>query len=251
MPADRRTALVTGGGGLIGRAVCARLAATGAAVVVAEHPGAEAAARETADQLLRAGATARVELADVADPDAVNRMCANVVAALGSVDIVVNNAAVTQVHGPWGQIPEAEWDDVMATNVKGVHLVCRAAAEHMTRRGWGRIVNIGSVTFLTGQENLAHYVASKGGVIGLTRVLARVLGRHGITVNTVSPGAIESPAERLDPDVEAVQRLLAAQAIQRRGQPEDIAAAVAFLAGEDAGFITGQMLLVDGGWALH
>ena len=112
-----------------------------------------------------------------------------------AVTILVNNAAITKVHGPWTDIDEAGWDDVMDTNAKGVYLCCRAVHPHMVAAGWGRIINIASVTFLTGQANLAHYVASKGAMIGFTRSLARSVGPEGITVNSVSPGAIQSDVE--------------------------------------------------------
>ncbi len=256
-PSSGRVALVTGAARGIGRAICERLAADGAAVAV--NYASDGRARDAAAVVAAitvAGGRAMVVQADVSDAAQVARMVSLVADELGPVTILVNNAAITKVHGPWTDITEAGWDDVMDTNAKGVYLCCRAVHPGMVAAGWGRIINIASVTFLTGQANLAHYVASKGAMIGFTRSLARSVGPEGITVNSISPGAIQSDVE-LELTAETGQReqlaldMARLQSVPRRGLPGDIAGAVAFLASDDASFISGQLLNVDGGWAMH
>ncbi|MCY7417520.1 MAG: 3-oxoacyl-ACP reductase FabG [Chloroflexi bacterium] len=256
-PSSGRVALVTGAARGIGRAICERLAADGAAVAVnyaSDGRAGDAAAVVAA--ITAAGGRAMVVQADVSDAAQVARMVSLVADELGPVTILVNNAAITKVHGPWTDIDEARWDDVMDTNAKGVYLCCRAVHPGMVAAGWGRIINIASVTFLTGQANLAHYVASKGAMIGFTRSLARSVGPEGITVNSISPGAIQSDVE-MELTTEPGQReqlaldMARLQSVPRRGLPADIAGAVAFLASDDASFISGQLLNVDGGWAMH
>ncbi len=252
-----RVALVTGAARGIGRAICERLAAEGAAVAVNYASDARAGdAAAVVASITEVGGRAMVVQGDVSVAAQVDRMVRTVAEGMGPVTILVNNAAITKVHGPWTDITESGWDDVMDTNAKGMYLCCRAVHDGMVAAGWGRIINIASVTFLTGQANLAHYVASKGAMIGFTRSLARSVGPEGITVNSVSPGAIQSDVE-LELTAEPGQReQLAAdmarlQSVPRRGMPADIAGAVAFLASDDASFISGQLLNVDGGWAMH
>ncbi len=170
---------------------------------------------------------------------------------LGGVDVLVNNAAVYPLR-PWMEIEEEEWDRVMAVNLKGYFLCARSVFPYMKDGGYGRIVNIASVTFFIGQPGLLSYVSSKGGIVGFTRTLAREIGPEGVTVNAISPGAFPTDAEKIHPNQEEYnQRMLDQQSIKRRGTPRDIGAAVAFLAGEAASFITGQTIEVDGGWAMH
>jgi len=251
----RRVALVTGASRGIGRAICQRLAREGAAVAVNYASAArEAEAREVVTAIEAIGGTAMVARADVSQPDEVAAMVDEVRCTLGPIAILVNNAAVTRVHGPWTEIDPAGWDRVMATNAGGTFLCSRAVYPDMAAAGWGRVINIGSVTFLTGQANLAGYAASKGAVVGFTRALARSVGAEGITVNCVSPGAIRTEMElevASGRDGELALEMGALQAVPRRGTAEDVASAVAFLAGDDASFITGQLLEVDGGLALH
>jgi 3-oxoacyl-[acyl-carrier protein] reductase len=248
-------ALVTGAARGIGRAVCERLAAEGAGVAVNYLAATRAAEAEAvAAAIVAAGGRAMTVRADVSDVAEVARMVRQVADALGPVTILVNNAALTRVHGPWTAIDAAGWDDVMAANARSCFLCSRAVHPQMAASGWGRIINIGSVTFLLGRADLVGYVASKGAVVGLTRSLARALGPEGITVNTVSPGAIATEMEREvtpDQEHELEAQLAALQAIPRRGTAADIASAVAFLASDDASFITGQLVNVDGGWAMH
>lgn len=250
-----RVALVTGGSRGIGRAIGERLAAGGAAVAVNYHSTARAAEAESvAHSVVETGGRAMAVRADVSDSTQVAAMASAVAGELGPVTILVNNAAITRVHGPWTDIDETEWDRVMATNVKGCHLVSRAVHMGMANASWGRIINIGSVAFLLGRENLVHYAASKGAIVGFTRSLARAVGQDGITVNTVSPGAIQTEME-LEEFGHDQDRVIAemrrTQAIPRRGVARDCAGVVAFLASEEASFITGQLLNVDGGWAMH
>ena len=147
-----------------------------------------------------------------------------------------------------------QWDEVMTVNLKSMFLCSRAVISEMEEQRWGRIVNLSSVTFLSGQRNLVDYVSAKGGAVGLSRTLAREVGAECITVNTVSPGAIRTEAEiEMMPEGEdtSLAHMMEVQAIKRRGTAEDIAAAIEFLCSEDAGFITGQNLVVDGGWMLN
>ena len=199
------------------------------------------------------GGSAYAAAGDVADAASVERMATEIERALGPVTILINNAALTDVHKPWRQIDEAEWDAVMAVNLKSCFLCFRAVYPAMRTAGWGRVVNISSVTFWLGRPNLVHYVASKAGMVGFTRSLAREVGAEGITVNAITPGAIRTESElELFPEQEEIAGWLATeQAIPRRGRPEDIAAAVDYLVSDRAGFITGQTINVDGGWAMH
>jgi 3-oxoacyl-[acyl-carrier protein] reductase len=247
-----RVAIVTGGARGIGRGIVLGLAAQGAAVCVDYATRAEEAERTVA-MVEAAGGRAFARRADVADAAAVDAMVAATVERYGRLDIVVNNAAITDVHRDWTEVTEEEWDRSMAVNLKSCFLTMKAAYPHLLAGGHGRVINIASVTFLTGQGRLLDYVSSKGGMIGFTRTLARDVGKDGITVNAVTPGAILTEAELvMFPDQEAVAKLVAGlQSMPRRGLPEDIANAVVFLASDEASFITGQTLNVDGGWAMH
>jgi len=250
-----RVAIVTGGARGIGRAICERLAVGGARVAVNYNASGRAEAAESVAAGIRAeGGRAVAVRADVSDSAQVGAMVDQVANELGPPTILVNNAAVTRVHGPWIEIDEEEWDRVLANNARSCHLASKAVHPHMVDARWGRIINIASVTFLVGQANLVHYVASKGAMIGFTRSLARAVGHEGITVNSVSPGAIQT---EMDLEVFAVEQdqiaaeMSKLQAIPRRGMPEDVSGIVAFLASEEASFITGQLINVDGGWAMH
>ena len=246
---EGRVAIVTGGGGGLGEGICHALGAAGAAVAAVD------AAREEAERVARrvsSDGTSCVAIeCDVSDRRSVEEMTGRVVADLGGVDILVNNAAIYPLR-PWTEIEEDEWDRVMAVNLKGYFLCARAAYAHMRERGHGRIINVASITFFIGWSGFLDYVSSKGAIIGFTRTLAREVGPEGITVNAISPGAFPTDAERVHPDQEALnRRILDQQSLKRRGTPEDVGNLAAFLASDAASFITGQTIMVDGGWAMH
>lgn len=249
---DSRVALVTGGARGIGAAICTGLARSGHCVAI-NYRRHDREAEALAAAIERDGGTAICVAGDVSDAAAVGRMVGEVTERLGPPTILVNNAALTDVHKPWQEIDEAEWDAVMAVNLKSCFLCFRAVYPAMREAGWGRVVNISSVTFWLGRPHLVHYIASKGGMIGFTRGLAREVGGDGITVNVVTPGAIHTESERdLFPDQDGIAAWLREeQAVPRRGMPDDIAAAVNYLVSDQAGFITGQTINVDGGWAMH
>ena len=246
MSVTGKTAIVTGAGTGIGRATAQLLAARGARVVAT---GLQAERlRETVTGITEAGGEAIAVDADVSDPVAIETVAARAQEAFGGADVLVNNAAIYP-KGPWHEVDAAQWDAVFATNVRGYFLMAKAVRGQMVDRGGGAIVNIASVTFFWGEELLLPYVASKGAVVGFTRALAREAGRDGIRVNAVAPGAFPTAATEIHADQDALWRgVLEAQSLKRRGEVEDVARAIAFFAGEDSGFVTGQTLLVDGGW---
>lgn len=244
----KRTAIVTGGGAGIGEATCLRLARDGHAVGVLGRR------RENADAVARAiveaGGTAFPVLADVADRAQVDAALAQVRAALGPITILVNNAGIEEFM-PVAEIDDASWDRVMAANLKGLFQVTQAALPDMMAAGWGRIVNLTALGSQIGAANMVHYTASKGGVTAMTRSLAVELGPHGITVNEISPGFILTPmAQRaIDGNLFPVpyEDIVATYPIPRVGHPEDAAAAIAYFVSEDAAYVTGQTLGVNGG----
>jgi pyridoxal 4-dehydrogenase len=235
----QRVALVTGAAQGIGAAIADELAADGMKVVVADvnADGAKAVAE-------RNGGVAKT--LDVSDQDAVNRTIAEIVDELGRIDVLVNNAALVPLT-PWADITFEEWRKVMSVNLDGIYLVTHAVTEVMGKAGYGRVVNIASNTFVAGTPDCAHYVATKGASIGLVRALAGELGRLGITINAVAPGIIASEGVLSGPHAAGFDYVVPMQAFDRRGLPQDVAPAVAFLASEKAGWITGQTLVVDAG----
>ena len=246
---EGRIAVVTGGGGGLGEGICAGLAAAGAAVAVVGRT------REKLDRVVglvtAAGGRALAVEVDIADRASVEAMTERVVGELGGIDILVNNAAVYH-RKPWTEISEEDWDHVLDTNLKGYFLCARAAYPSLKERGRGRVINVASVTFFGGVPFLLDYVASKGGIVGFTRALAREVGPDGITVNTLSPGAFPTDAEKIHPDPEGYNKaILDAQSIKRRGTAEDVGNLVTFLAGDASSFITGQLIEIDGGWMMH
>jgi NAD(P)-dependent dehydrogenase (short-subunit alcohol dehydrogenase family) len=240
-----RTVLVTGAAGGLGRAFALGFAGRGYRVAAADLDA--AGAEETAKLVEDAGARAWHGPVDVTDEVSTGRLAAEVADfGGGAVDVLVNNAAVygALTRSPMEEIDPAEWDLVMAVNLKGPWLMTRSCSPYLP--AGGRVVNLASATVLSGSENWAHYVASKGGVIALTRVLAKELGRRSITVNAVAPGFTLTDASRgLVPDAEryGVDR----GALRRAAQPDDVVGAVLYLAGPDSAFVTGQTLVVDGG----
>jgi 3-oxoacyl-[acyl-carrier protein] reductase len=243
-------ALVTGGSRGLGRAIALRLAADGADVAI-NHLDQPDEAEAVAAGVREAGRAATVVGADVADPAEIERMVAAVLERLGQIDILVNNAGIFPWRD-WHEIPVAEWDRVFAVNARAGFLAARACHPGMRERGWGRIVFLASSTFLTGAAELMHYSASKGAVVGLVRSLARATGDDGITVNAVSTGRTMTEGLRgwIEAGIiseEENLRSRQAQAIKRLAEPRDIVGAVAFLVSDDAAYMTGQVLNVDGG----
>jgi pyridoxal 4-dehydrogenase len=239
MKLEGRVAIVTGAGQGIGRAIAEKLRDEGASVIVADK-NSETAAKTAAE----IGGTAHVT--DVSDPDQVSALVAAAVDQFGKIDILVNDAAIVPFV-PWEDLDFAEWRRVMSVNIDGVFLMCKAVYPHMKAAGYGRIVNIASNVVTAGTPNMAHYVSSKGAVFAFTRSLATEVGAHGITVNAVAPGLTASEGVMASPHAEAFDFVQSLQAIPRRGVPDDIAPAVAFLACEEAGWVTGQMIVADGG----
>jgi len=240
---------VTGGGGGLAEGICARLARDGAAVAAVDISREKA--EKVATQVRAAGGRALALQADVSEASSVEAMADEVARELGGVDILVNNAAVYPRRA-WTEIEEEEWDRVMAVNLKGYFLCARAAYPYMKERGRGHIVNVASITFFIGWTLLLDYVASKGGIVGITRTLAREVGPDNINVNAIAPGAFPTDAEKIHPDQEGYNRwVLEQQSIKRRGTPEDVGNLVAFLASDASSFITGQTIGIDGGWMMR
>ena len=241
-----KTAIVTGAATGIGRATAQLLAERGAKVVAA---GLQAEKLEETVQLIaQAGGEAIAVPADVSEPEAIETVAAKAREAFGGTDILVNNAAVYPL-GHWHEMTAEQWDEVFRINVRGYYLLARAVRPQMLERGGGAIVNVSSVTFWTGMGLLSTYIASKGAVIGFTRALAREAGPDGIRVNAVAPGAFPTAASAIHEDQDKLWReVIEAQSIKRRGEVEDVANAIAFFAGAESSFVTGQTLLVDGGW---
>ncbi len=242
-----KTALVTGASRGIGRAIALRLASEGAAVAV-NYNGSEAKAAEVVEQIRAAGGTAFAVQANVSDAEAVGAMFAMVKEQFGHLDILVNNAGITADALLIG-MKESQFDQVIATNLKGAYLCMQQAAKLMIRQRSGRIISISSFSGVHGNAGQANYSASKAGLIGLTKSSARELGSRGITVNAIAPGYIDTDMTAALSD-KVKESILAEIPLKRIGMPEDIAAAAAFLAGDDAAYITGQVLEVGGGMGL-
>ena len=244
-----RAALVTGGARGIGAATALRLAKDGAAVAVLDLRAQDTDA--TVAAIREAGGTAIDLGGDVADTAQAEAAVDGTVAQLGRIDILVNNAGITRDNLLY-KLSDADWDQVVAVHLRGPFLLCRAAQRHMVEQRYGKIVNLSSTSAL-GNRGQANYSAAKAGVQGFTRTLAIELGPYGINVNAVAPGFIATAmtaatAERMGSDLESAKTLIAQTLpLRRTGEPEDVAGVVAFLAGPDSSYITGQTLYVDGG----
>jgi 3-oxoacyl-[acyl-carrier protein] reductase len=232
---EGKTALVTGGSRGIGRAIAVELAGAGAAVVVAYYSGrdeAQAVATEIAGRAVQA---------DVSDPESAKAL----VEEAGDLDILVNNAGVTR-DGLLARMPDEDWRTVLETNLSSCFYTCRAAARGMMRRRAGAIVNLSSIVGVHGNPGQTNYGASKAGIIGFTKSLARELGSRGVRANVIAPGYVTTRLTDVLPQ-EAQQAMLANTPLGRLGDPADVAGAVRFLVSDEASFITGEVLLVDGG----
>jgi len=248
MMLKNKVAFITGAATGIGEVIAQVFAAAGARVMLFDKDG--AGAQANAARIGAAGGQAAVSAGDVRDAAAVGRAIEATLEGFGGLDILVNNAGIYP-RQPCVTMTEAQWDEIVGVNLKGVFQCVRLALPHMISRRAGKIVNISSVTFHVGSMNLSHYVASKGGVIGFTRALAREVGEHNIHVNAVTPGAIETEAEKAIATQAQVDAVVAQQCLKRRIVPLDIARACLFLSCELSDGMTGQTVNVDGGWALH
>lgn len=244
---EGKTAVVTGASRGIGRAIALKLASQGAAVVI-NYNGSEEKAREVEKQIRENGGTASISQCNVADFAQCESFIQDVIKKYGSLDILVNNAGITK-DGLLMKMSEEDFDRVIYTNLKGAFNTIRFASRQMLRQKSGRIINMSSVSGVTGNAGQANYAASKAGLIGLTKAAARELASRGITVNAIAPGFIET--DMTDVLSDQVKEASAAQIpLGRFGRPEHVAAAAAFLASEEAGYITGQVLHVDGGMVM-
>jgi 3-oxoacyl-[acyl-carrier protein] reductase len=242
-----RVAIITGAGQGIGRTFALAYAAAGAIPVIAEIN--ESSAQSVVTEIESFNGRALAIPTDISDPDSLDEMARAVIARLGRIDILVNNAAIfsTLKMRPFEEIPLDEWRRVMDVNITGVMLTCRSVLPHMRARRWGRIINMSSGSVLMGRPHYLHYTTSKAALIGMTRSLARELGPDGITVNAIMPGAVftEIPRETVTPA--QTQVIVATQCIHRPQVPEDLVGTVLFLSSEGSAFLTGQSIAVDGG----
>ena len=245
---EGRVALVTGGGRGLGRAIAVRLAGEGAKVAISYRSN-DAAAAETAELVRKAGAGCEIFKGDVASPEDVEALMKGVGEAFGSVEILVNNAGTTR-DNILLRMKDAEFEEVLDTNLKGTYLCTRAVLRGMVRVRWGRIVNISSVVGLLGNAGQANYAASKAGMIGFTKSVAREVAGRGITANAVAPGYVETELTAGLPE-HLKEQILGQVPVGRFGEPEEIAEVVAFLAGERAAYVTGQTIAVDGGMVMQ
>jgi 3-oxoacyl-[acyl-carrier protein] reductase len=249
-----RVALITGASKGIGRAIATRLARDGIIVAInylTDRDGAQSAL----DEVRAAGGDGLIIQADIGTLDGPEELIRTTERTLGRLDVLINNAAIFPLND-WDAIPPEEWDRVFDVNVRGGYLAARAAASGMGERGWGRIVFMSSGTFLTGSARLAHYAATKGAVVGLTRSLALALGDQGITVNAVTTGrtlteGLTTFIDHGEFTLEESRASRRTQAIKRLAGPQDIAGVFAFLASDDSAYLTGQLINVDGGRNMH
>lgn len=248
-----KVAIVTGGGHGIGKAYALGLALEGAKVVIAEIDS--RAGELVATDLARQGHAAMAVRTDVADRASAEEMARRAIAAYGRIDVLVNNAAifatVPMSREPFDRIDIDEWDRMMAVNLRGTWLACRAVIPDMRKRGYGKIINVSSGTALKGSASRIHYVTSKAGVLGFTRTLAREVGKDGIRVNCVVPGNTLSEENAAEDVVRMRTAAADERALKRVQRPEDLVGAVLFFASADSDFITGQSLVVDGGAFMH
>ncbi|MGN6720909.1 MAG: SDR family NAD(P)-dependent oxidoreductase [Candidatus Binatia bacterium] len=247
MRLEGKVAIVTGGARHIGAAYCRRLAAEGAAVVIADILDGQSVANEIRS---KSGKAIAVKI-DVSNENDVERMVAETSQAFGRIDILVNNAAIfinIERH-PFYEITAEEWDRISAVNIKGPFLCAKAVFPQMKQQRSGKIINISSSTAFWGTPNFLHYVASKAALIGMTRSLAREVGEYGICVNAIAPGLVEHEGQNAPKALTELQ--LKARSIKRLQTPEDLLGTLVFLASSDSDFMKGQTIVVDGGSVFH
>ena len=251
MRLKEKVVIITGGSQGIGRGYARRLAEEGAKVVIADIN--DEKGYQVEKELGDKGYTAKYIKVNVADKESVQQMVDTAVKEFGTIDILINNASVfsTIKMKPFEEISLEEWNKVITVNLTGVFLCSQAVVPVMRKQKKGRIINISSGTILAGRPYYIHYVSSKAGVAGFTRALAREVGNDNITVNTVAPGPTYTEIERDSVTPEQAQAMLKQQCIQRPATPDDIAGTIVFLSSDDSSFISGQMILVDGGKGMH
>jgi 3-oxoacyl-(acyl-carrier-protein) reductase len=242
-----KVCLVTGGSRGIGRAIAVAMAAEGCDVAIDYHAHAEAA-ESCCAEITAHGVRARARKTDVADPAQVDELVAWLLDELGPASIVVNCAGITRDR-TMAKMPKSMWDEVIATDLTGPFNVTHAVLPSMLDAGWGRMINVSSIVGQIGNFGQCNYAAAKGGLIAFTKSLARELARKSITVNAVAPGFIETDMTKDLPDT-VRQQVCAMTPLGRFGKPDEVAAAVVFLAGPSAGYITGQVIAINGGMAM-
>lgn len=244
----KRVVIVTGAAGGLGADMARHFCESGHAVACVGR--ASDRLQALAVSLADAGHDAIAVECDLADPAQIDAMAKTVAETFGGIDVLINNAATYKLR-PWLEVTAEEFDHIISVNQRGCFLTAKACFPYLKASGTGRVINIVSNTFYVGWEGLVSYVSSKGGIIGLTRTLAREIGKEGVTVNAVAPGAIPTKAEEHhDDQVEFTRKILDFQAMKVRGTPGDISRAVAYFADVGSGFVTGQTLIVDGGGAM-
>jgi 3-oxoacyl-[acyl-carrier protein] reductase len=239
-----KVAIVTGAGQGIGQAIALKLAESGASVVVSDLD--EQTALQTARQIAARSGTAKAVKTDVADGQQVLHLVESAMSEFGRIDILVNNAGIAR-SATLLRLSDEAWDEVLDVNLKGVFRTTQAAARHMIDAGYGRVVSISSIYARIGTIGDSNYAASKAGIIGFTRSVARELARHNITVNAILPGMIDTPLLRGIPS-KYLEPMIAEIPLRRVGKPEDVASLAAFLVSDEASYITGAAIEVTGGW---
>ena len=243
-----KVAIVTGSGQGIGRGIALALAKEGAKIVVTDITD---RIYDAVQEITNLGVQALAMKTDVSSAEQTGEMVKITVEKFGRIDILVNNAGIFPFK-PLVEMTESDWDKVLNVNLKGVYNCTRAVAPHMINQKSGKIINIASIAgVVVGFAALTHYSASKGGIVGFTKSVALELAPFGINVNTIAPGSIETPGARMDMNDESVKQFLQAIPLKRIGQPEDVANAVLFLASDESSYITGQCLVVDGGYTIQ